>query len=49
MNFQSIRFRLTMWYVVILGIILCSFSGFLYFTLSRSLHQYMDAKIKSIA
>jgi heavy metal sensor kinase len=49
MNFQSIRFRLTMWYVVILGIILCSFSGFLYFTLSRSLHQYLDAKIKSIA
>jgi heavy metal sensor kinase len=49
MNFQSIRFRLTLWYVAILGIILCSFSGFLYFTLARSLHQYMDAKNKTIA
>jgi len=49
MTFQSIRFRLTVWYVAILGIILCSFSGFLYLTLSRSLHQYMDAKIKTIA
>lgn len=49
MNFQSIRVRLTLWYVAILGIILCTFSGFLYLTLSRSLHQYMDAKIKSIA
>lgn len=35
--------------MAILGIILCSFSGFLYLTLSGSLHQYMDAKIKSIA
>ncbi|NIQ37156.1 MAG: heavy metal sensor histidine kinase [Proteobacteria bacterium] len=49
MYFQSIRFRLTLWYVAILALILCSFSGFLYLTLSRSLHQYMDAKIKSIA
>ncbi len=49
MNFRSIRFRLTLWYVFILGIILCSFSAFLYLTLSRSLNQYMDAKIKSIA
>lgn len=49
MNFQSLRFRLTLWYVAILGIILCCFSGFLYLTLSRSLHQYMDAKIKGIA
>jgi len=48
-NFQSIRFRLTLWYVAILGVILCSFSGFLYLTLSRSLHHYMDAKIKTIA
>lgn len=49
MSFQTIRFRLTLWYVVILGIILCSFSGFLYLTLSSSLHKYMDAKIKGIA
>jgi heavy metal sensor kinase len=49
MGFQSIRFRLTLWYVAILGVILCSFSGLLYLTLSRSLHQYMDSKIKTIA
>ena len=49
MNFQSIRFRLTLWYVAILGIILCSFSGFLYLTLSRSLHRDTDVRIKSIA
>ncbi len=49
MYFQSIRFRLTLWYVAILALILCSFSTFLYFTLYQSLHQYMDSKIKSIA
>jgi len=49
MNLQSIRFRLTLWYVAILGLILCSSSGFLYLTLSRSLHRNIDAKIKSIA
>lgn len=49
MNFWSIRFRLTLWYVAILGIILCSFSGFLYLTLSRSLHRNIDAKIRSVA
>jgi heavy metal sensor kinase len=49
MDFQSIRFRLTLWYVAILGIILCSFSGFLYLTLSRSLHRDTDVRIKSIA
>jgi heavy metal sensor kinase len=35
--------------VAVLAIILGSFSGFLYITLSRSLHQYTDAKIKGIA
>ncbi len=49
MYFQSIRFRLTLWYVAILALILCSFSTFLYLILSQSLHQDMDSKIKSIA
>ncbi len=45
----NIRFKLTLWYIIILGIILTSFSAFLYFTLSRSLHKGIDVKIKSIA
>jgi len=47
--FRNIRFKLTLWYIVILGIILSSFSTFLYFTLSRSLYKGIDVKIKSIA
>jgi len=47
--FRNIRFKLTLWYIVILGIILSSFSTFLYFTLSRSLNKGIDVKIKSIA
>jgi heavy metal sensor kinase len=49
MIFGNIRFKLTIWYIVILGIILTSFSTFLYLTLSRSLHKGIDIKIKSIA
>lgn len=49
MIFGNIRFKLTIWYIVILGIILTSFSTFLYLTLSRSLHKGIDVKIKSIA
>ena len=49
MIFRHIRFTLTLWYIVILGIILTSFSTFLYFTLSRSLYKGIDVKIKSIA
>jgi heavy metal sensor kinase len=49
MIFRNIRFKLTLWYIVILGIILTSFSTFLYLTLSRSLYNGIDVKIKSIA
>ncbi len=45
----NIRFKLTLWYIIILGIILTSFSTFLYLTLSRSLYNGIDVKIKSIA
>ncbi len=44
----NIRFKLIIWYIFILGIILTAFSTFLYFTLSRSLHRGIDVKIKSI-
>jgi len=49
MIFRNIRFKLTLWYIVLLGIILTSFSTFLYLTLSRSLYNGIDVKIKSIA
>ena len=49
MIFRNIRFKLTLWYIIILGLILTSFSTFLYFTLSRSLYHGIDLKIKSIA
>ncbi len=49
MDFRSLRFKLTLWYVFILGILLISFSTFLYFTLSRSLHRDVDNKLRSLA
>ena len=49
MILRNIRFKLTLWYIIILGLILTSFSTFLYFTLSRSLYHGIDVKIKSIA
>jgi heavy metal sensor kinase len=36
---RSIRFRLVLWFTVILAIILCAFSAFLYYTQSRNLQQ----------
>jgi heavy metal sensor kinase len=49
MHFRSLRFKLTLWYVLILGILLISFSTFLYFTLSKSLHRDVDNKLRSLA
>ncbi|MBW2038023.1 MAG: heavy metal sensor histidine kinase [Deltaproteobacteria bacterium] len=49
MFFKTIKFKLTLWYVVILGIILSSFGLFLYFTLADSLHRGLDNKIKTMA
>ena len=49
MHFRSLRFKLTLWYVLILGILLISFSSFLYFTLSKSLHRDVDDKLRSLA
>ncbi len=49
MHFGSLRFKLTLWYVLILGILLISFSSFLYLTLSKSLHRDVDHKLRSLA
>ena len=49
MDFRSLRFKLTLWYVLILGILMISFSSFLYFTLSRSLYRDVDNKLRSLA
>jgi two-component system OmpR family sensor kinase len=49
MHLRSLRFKLTLWYVLILGILLTSFSSFLYFTLSKSLHRDVDNKLRSLA
>jgi len=49
MHFISIRFKLTLWYVLILAILLISFSSFLYFTVSESLHRDVDNKLRALA
>jgi len=49
MHFRSLRFKLTLWYVLILGILLISFSSFLYLTLSKSLYRDVDNKLRSLA
>src|SRR5512136_13753 len=49
MHFRSLRFKLTLWYVFILGILLIAFSGFLYLTLSKSLYRGVDNKLRSLA
>ncbi len=49
MVFRSLRFKLTLWYVLILGILLISFSSFLYITLSKSLYRDVDNRLRSLA
>ncbi len=48
-NLRSLRVKLTLWYVLILAIILIAFSSFLYFTLSKSLYRDVDRKLRSLA
>ena len=40
--FRTIRARLTVWYIVLLALILIGFSGALYVTLARALYQQLD-------
>jgi hypothetical protein len=49
MHLGSLRIKLTLWYVLILGILLTSFSSFLYLTLSKSLYRGVDNKLRSMA
>jgi len=49
MYLKSLRFKLTVWYVLILGVLLISFSTFLYVTLSKSLHHGVDNKLQALA
>lgn len=49
MHFKSLRFKLTLWYVLILATLLVSFSSFVYLTLSRILYRSVDSKLESLA
>src|SRR6266545_4635883 len=40
--FKTIRARLTLWYIVLVALILIGFSGALYFTVARALDQRVD-------
>ena len=39
---KTIRARLTLWYILLLALILVGFSGALYVTLARGLYQQVD-------
>ena len=49
MLFKTIKFKMTLWYVAILGIILSCFSLFLYLTMADSLSKGVDNKIRTMA
>ena len=49
MYFKSLRFKLTLWYVLISGILLISFSSFLYLYLTKSLYRDVDNKLRALA
>ena len=44
--FKTVRARLTLWYIALLGLILIAFSCALYFTLARSLYQRVDDSLE---
>ncbi len=46
---RSIRVRLTLWYIFILGCTLTLFSGLVYYQMSRSLYKSVDHKILTIS
>ncbi|WP_243372266.1 ATP-binding protein [Geotalea sp. SG265] len=47
--FRSIRFRLTLWYLVTLALILLLFSTFIYLTISNRLYAEVDRGLLAIA
>src|SRR5436305_9415562 len=46
---NSIRVRLTLWYVIIFGSLLVSFSIFFYLTLSKNLRDRLDHTLENAA
>src|ERR1700754_2969759 len=47
--FSSVRVRLTLWYVVVFGVLLSGFSLVIYLSLSRSLHTRLDFALGNAA
>jgi heavy metal sensor kinase len=43
--FSSLRWRLMLWYLLILGVVLCSFSAAIYFTEAYTLSQSLDSQL----
>lgn len=48
-NFRSIHFRLTFWYVLVLAFILLAFSILVYFSLAHSLNRDIDITVQAQA
>lgn len=46
-SFSSLRFRLVLWYLLILGIVLCSFSAAIYFSEEHTLYQNQDTLLNT--
>lgn len=49
MRLRSIRVRLTLWYLVVLALILALFAAGIYVSMSRSLHEQLDDAVKNRA
>ena len=47
--FNSVRVRLTLWYVLVFGLLLVSFSLFVYALLSKSLYDRLDQSLSNTA
>jgi len=45
--FKTIKFRLTVWYLVAIMVLLSAFSTMAYFMLSRNLYQNLDDSLKT--
>lgn len=45
--FTSLRFRLVLWYLLILGMVLCAFSAAIYFTEEQMLYQNLETMLSS--
>ncbi len=47
--FRTLRAKLTLWYMVLLGVTLCFFSAFLYLTMEKGLKENLDNKLRTAA